>query len=156
MPLIRLTTIVYAPIQTCFDLARSIDAHMCSTAHTKKKAIAGRTSGLCEPGDTITWQAVHFGILQKLSVQITAMDKPFYFKDEMIKGIFAVMQHQHYFEEVGCNTKMRDEFFFKAPLGILGRLAEKLFLEKYMQQLLFRRNAILKSLAEKQHIQSTT
>src|SRR5579885_574846 len=146
MSLIQLTTIIDAPIEICFDLARSVDAHMVSTAHTKEKAIAGRTSGLFELGDTITWQAVHFGITQKLSVQITEMQEPFYFKDEMTKGIFASMKHKHYFETENGTTKMTDEFFFKAPLGILGRLAEKLFLEKYMRQLLVRRNEILKAL----------
>lgn len=149
MSLIQLTTIIYAPIETCFDLARSVDAHMHSTAHTKERAIAGRTYGLCELGDTITWQAIHFGVTQKLSVQITEMQQPFYFRDEMTKGIFAAMKHTHYFETENGATKMTDEFFFKAPLGILGRFAEKLFLEKYMRQLLIRRNEILKVLAEK-------
>lgn len=43
---------------------------------------------------------------------------------------------------------MEDVFTFSAPLGPLGLLAEWLFLEKYMRQLLIKRNAVIKAFAE--------
>ena len=46
MPLIELHTEVAAPIERVFDLSRSIDLHVASTAHTGEAAIAGVTSGL--------------------------------------------------------------------------------------------------------------
>ena len=46
MPIIELETRIYSDIETCFDLARSIDLHTISTAASNEKAIAGRTSGL--------------------------------------------------------------------------------------------------------------
>jgi hypothetical protein len=39
-------------------------------------------------------------------------------------------------------------FEFAAPLGVLGRVAERLFLTAYMRRLLEKRNAILWSVAE--------
>jgi hypothetical protein len=43
---------------------------------------------------------------------------------------------------------MTDRFEFSAPLGILGILAERTFLARYMRRFLERRNAILKHAAE--------
>jgi len=150
MTTIHLTTFINAPISVCFDLARDIDAHQLSTSRTKEKAIAGRLTGLCEEGDVITWKAVHFGIPQKLTVRITKLIKPNYFEDEMTKGAFSSMRHKHLFEEKENGTIMKDEFEFKAPFGILGTIAEKLFLRSYMTRFLKERNSFLKSLAEKQ------
>ncbi len=74
MPIITLKTYVNADKQTVFDLARSIDLHQISTKHTNEKAIAGRLSGLIELNETVTWQARHFGITQKLTSKITILN----------------------------------------------------------------------------------
>ena len=148
MPLIELSTEIEAPIERVFNLARSIDAHMASAGQTGERAVAGRTSGLIEPGETVTWEARHFGVKQRLTVKITEMSFPHSFEDEMLKGAFASMHHRHEFEEVNGITVMRDYFRFSAPLGILGRVAEKLFLTAYMERFLEIRNAHLKAAAE--------
>ncbi len=150
MPSIHLSTRINAPVETCFNLARSVDVHMASTAKTNEKAIAGRTSGLCEENDEITWEAIHFGIKQNLSVRITKMEFPFFFEDEMLKGAFRSMKHRHYFKSGNDHTVMTDEFNYTSPLGWLGRLADILFLEKYMRSFLILRNQFIKSLAENQ------
>jgi hypothetical protein len=72
MPIIRLQTIIHAPQKIVFDLSRNIDLHQVSPAQTGEKAIAGRTSGLIEQGETVTWQAKHFGVVQQLTSKITA------------------------------------------------------------------------------------
>ncbi len=43
---------------------------------------------------------------------------------------------------------MIDLFTFRAPLGIFGRVAEVLFLTRYMRGLLLTRNRYLKQVAE--------
>jgi hypothetical protein len=86
MPEIQLTTTIQSTIEVCFDLARSIDLHQISTAHTNEKAVAGATKGLINLNELVTWQAVHFGIKQKLTSKITAFNKPFYFRDEQVKA----------------------------------------------------------------------
>ena len=148
MATIYLKTFIEAPVQTCFDLARNIDAHQLSASRTKEKAIAGRTSGLCEEGDVITWQANHFGFKQKLTVKVTKMEPFVYFEDKMIKGAFSSMKHKHSFEALKNGTNMADEVTFKAPLGIFGSIGEKLFLTRYITKFLKERNSLLKSLAE--------
>ena len=74
MALIQLTTRIAAPAERVFDLARSIDAHMASTSQSGEKAIAGRTSGLIEEGETVTWEAKHFGVKQRLKVKMTKVE----------------------------------------------------------------------------------
>ena len=148
MPVFELQTHIHAPIGRVFDLARSIDAHMHSTSQTGEKAIGGRTSGLIEEGETVTWEATHFWVKQHLSVRITKMDRPHFFEDQMLSGAFASMSHQHFFQDLNGSTEMKDVFTFQAPLGILGRLAENLFLTNYMTKFLQKRNQTLKDLAE--------
>jgi ligand-binding SRPBCC domain-containing protein len=99
-------------------------------------------------GETVTWEARHFGVTQRLTVKITSMDWPHVFSDEMINGAFSSMKHVHQFSPEGTGTVMRDDFHFSAPLGILGRLAEGLFLTQYMTKFLRARSQALKELAE--------
>jgi ligand-binding SRPBCC domain-containing protein len=148
MSKIELSIQINAPVERCFDLSRSIDLHMESTKHTGEKAIAGRTSGLIEMGETVTWRAKHFGIWQNLSSKITQFDRPNSFTDEMVSGAFKSFKHQHIFSDAGGQTLMRDVFIFESPLGILGKLADILFLRKYMEDLLIKRNQVIKDAAE--------
>ena len=148
MPEIILKTTIDASIQTCFDLARSIDLHKISTHRTKEYVIAGRKEGLIKKGETVTWRAKHFGIWQNLTVQITAFEEPKYFCDEMKKGIFKNFKHDHIFEEKEGRTIMIDRFNFESPLGILGEIFNTLVLTNYMKKFLEKRNEVIKEYAE--------
>lgn len=148
MATILLETRINAPAEVCFDLSRNVDAHTASMQGSKEKAIAGVTTGLLNTGDTVTWQANHFFVKMNMTVKITEMQYPVYFIDEMIKGPFSKLWHRHSFLQQDGYTLMKDEFEFRAPLGILGKIAEWLFLENYMQQLLVQRNIALKKMAE--------
>lgn len=81
MPKITLHTRIKADIQTCFDLARDIDFHQRSMEASNERAVAGKTSGLIELGESVTWEAKHFGIRQRLTSKITICDAPTYFVD---------------------------------------------------------------------------
>lgn len=144
MPTIELRTIIHADIQTCFDLSRNIDFHKASMAHSDEKAIAGKTSGLIELGEWVTWEAKHFGIKQRLTSKITKLDAPNYFVDEMVSGAFKSFKHEHVFQQLKSSTLMVDKFHFQSPYGILGRIINALFLKRYMTNLLKTRNAFLK------------
>ena len=108
MPTIELETEIEAGIETCFDLSRSIDLHQLSTAKTKEIAVEGITSGLIGLNESVTWQATHFGIRQKLSSRITEFNRPLHFRDEQMKGAFKYIIHDHYFEKQGANVIMKD------------------------------------------------
>jgi ligand-binding SRPBCC domain-containing protein len=148
MPTIRLETCILAPVERCFDLSLSVDVHDGSMVHTHERPIAGMMTGMMQLGDTVTWEAVHFGIKQRLRSNITAYERPYRFIDEIIQGIFQEVHHAHDFVSRLPGTLMIDVFRFHAPLGILGRMAETLFLTRYMKTPLLTRNHYLKQRAE--------
>jgi ligand-binding SRPBCC domain-containing protein len=147
---IEIETIVHAPIERVFDLARSIDAHVASTPGTEERPIAGKTSGLIDLGEEVTWQARHFFVRQHLTSRIVLFDRPTHFRDSMVKGAFKRFDHDHFFTSQGDgkSTLCRDVFEFEAPLGPLGKIADWLVLHRYMMRLLQTRLRILKELAE--------
>jgi len=148
MPTISLELFIAAPPERCFDLARDIDLHTRSVATTSERAVGGVMSGLIGPGDIVVWEAVHFGVRQRLTSHITHFDRPRSFTDEMVRGAFAALRHVHEFAPVEGGTVMRDVLEYTAPLGPLGRLADWLFLERYMRRFLLERNGYLKRVAE--------
>jgi len=149
MPTIELTRHVAAPPERCFDLARSIELHTESTAATGERAVAGVTQGLIGPGESVTWEARHFGVRQTLTSRITMYDRPRHFRDEQVRGAFAAFTHDHFFTPDGRGgTVIRDVFTFRAPLGVLGRLAGWLFLTRYMRRFLATRLEIVAATAE--------
>ena len=148
MPRIILKTFIKAPAELCFDLSRSVDVHMASTGGSGERAIAGVTSGMMNLGDTVTWEAVHFGVRQRLTSRITAFDRPRLFVDEMQRGAFKRWRHTHLFKPSDGGTLMVDAVDYVSPLGPLGNLADVLFLKSYMTRLLEARNGYIRKLAE--------
>ncbi|MCI3937126.1 SRPBCC family protein [Chryseobacterium aahli] len=149
MSKIYLTTIIKADINTVFDLSRDIDLHQKSTFKTGEKAIAGKTSGLIELGETVTWRAKHLGFYQTHTSKITEMEKPNKFTDVMLKGRFKSFKHQHIFKQEGKNTIMTDILEFESPFGIIGKLFNIFFLKNYMKNFLLERNKIIKNTAQR-------
>ncbi len=149
MPKIEIHTYIEANKQICFDLARNIDFHQESLKHSNEKAISGKTSGLIGLGESVTWEAKHFGFTQILTSKITEFESPNYFVDEMVSGAFKSFRHLHIFQQKRKQTLMIDEFYFQSSFGFLGKLANRLFLEKYIINLLKIRNQLLKEVAEK-------
>lgn len=148
MALIQLTTIINAPIERVFDLARNVELHVHSATATSESAVGGVTEGLVTLGDEIEWEARHFGIRQRLLVEITAYERPVHFRDEMRKGSFARMIHDHRFSDVEGGTEMTDRFEYHAPFGVVGRAVEVVFLTQYLRRFLQERNRVLKGVAE--------
>ena len=145
------TTLIHAPIERVFDLARSVEVHLLANIHSGEQALAigGFTSGLTSLHDSVTWRARHFGVWQNLTSEVTAFDPPTYFQVTMTRGIFRSMQADHHFRTLpNGDAEMRDDFRFAAPIPLLGRIAEVLILRRYMLALLRERNAIIKQVAE--------
>jgi len=141
-------TCIQAPIERCFDLARSIDFHVQSMSHSGEKAVGGATTGLIGLGQEVTWRARHVGHWQTLTSRISGFDRPHHFQDCMVKGAFKSFIHDHNFRSDGHSTIMDDVFVFESPYGFLGRLANVLFLSRYMMRLLAERAQRLKLAAE--------
>jgi ligand-binding SRPBCC domain-containing protein len=148
---IREITRIHAPIERCFDLSRSVEVHLAGNVHSGEQAVAedGVTSGLIDLGQRVTWKARHFGVAWKLTSEITKMDRPVYFQDAMTRGPFGFMKHDHSFRSLSADeTEMTDVFCFSGPLGLLGRMAESVYLARYMRVLLRERNSVIRQIAE--------
>ena len=150
MPIVRIETVIRAPIVSCFDLARDPDLHARSVAQTGERVISRTGTGLLGLGDVVTFEARHFGVRQRLTARITRFEPPYLFEDRMVRGAFRSFTHVHAFEQTAAGTRMLDTFEYRAPLGPLGWLAERLFLMWYLRRLLTARAAFLKQHAERE------
>lgn len=148
MTTVEVETWIAAPLETCFDGARDITLHVQTSAFTRERAVAGVTSGLIGPGDSVTFEGVHFGLTLRLSARVTEFEFPRRFVDTQTQGAFQSMQHTHEFTASGDGTLMRDTLCWVSPLGVLGTIADALFLRRHMEQFLVRRNAGLKRVLE--------
>jgi ligand-binding SRPBCC domain-containing protein len=122
MPILRLETRIAASLESCFDLTRDVDAHMRTAARSRERAVAGVT---------------------------TRYERPRLFVDEMVEGAFRRLTHTHEFRAIDDGTLMVDIFDYASPLGVLGRLADVLFLKRYLLRFLSERARVLKDEAER-------
>ncbi len=144
-------TVIDAPAERCFDLARSVEVHLLGNVHNGEQAVAmgGAVTGLLGRGDLVTWQARHFGLRYRLTSQIMAYHRPVYFQDAMRQGPFRSMTHDHFFRRLpDGRTEMKDIFSFAAPVPVAGPVVEKLVLRRYMRELLRERNRVIREVAE--------
>ena len=148
MPTIHLTAFVAAPIERVFDLSRSVDLHKHSMRKHKEEPIGGVINGLLNKGTEVTWKAHHLFKTRILKTKITAFDKPNSFTDEQVTGDFKMMKHEHHFKPCENGTIMIDLIEFEAPYGSVGKLFSKLYLTRYLKNLIEQRNKSIKELAE--------
>lgn len=143
------TTLIFAPIARCFDMARSVEVRLAGGMEWHEEAISGVTSGLLEFGDRVTWEGLHLGGLRTITTKVTALYPPFYFQETMVEGPFKSLQHDHIFREVESGaTELRDILCFAAPLLLGGHMAETFVLRNHMEKVLEERNLTLRQLTE--------
>ncbi|WP_229675600.1 SRPBCC family protein [Saccharibacillus kuerlensis] len=145
--------VIRAPIGICFDAARNIGLHPQTVwPSTRERALpSGRTEGLIEKGETVVFEAIHFGVRQQLVSVVEEMDKPHVFVDRMHKGAFRHMMHRHEFEETAEGTLVRDILEFGSPLGPIGQVFDALVLKRYMRSFILYRQRKMKNLIENVH-----
>jgi ligand-binding SRPBCC domain-containing protein len=149
MTRIVIETKIRAPIELCFDLARDINAHRESAAFSSERVIPpGRTEGLLELGDLVAFEGRHFGIKQRFVARITGFDRPHRFDDEMVEGSFKWLRHCHEFSFSNGVTSVRDTLEWQPPLGLIGRVADVIFLRRHMHWFVSTKQNALKVLAE--------
>lgn len=142
------TTRLPTDIETAFDLSLTVEVHVESFSRSQERAVAGVTSGVMKLDEEVTWRARHFGRVWTMRSRISALERPTRFVDEQVRGPFAQWWHEHRFTPIDdTTTEMVDVIVFRAPLGILGRIAERIGLTWYMRRLIDARNDTLVRLA---------
>ncbi|SEM00452.1 hypothetical protein SAMN04487910_3879 [Aquimarina amphilecti] len=152
MTIIQLHTFIHAPIVTVFDNARNINLHMDSAYKTKEIAIAGKTSGLIDIYETVTWRGKHFGIYLKHQSKITSLRHPTFFIDEMINGHFKSFKHQHIFKETSNGTEMIDLLSYETPYSLFGKIFDRMILKNHLTKFLLTRNKFIKMKTEQSSV----
>jgi len=146
---ITIDTAIAAPRELCFDLARDVTAHAQSAAFSDERIVGpGKTSGLLEMGDLVTFEGKHFGVRQRFTARIVEMNRPRSFADIMVHGSFKWLRHIHEFQEDGRGTLMRDILIWRAPLGPIGVIADWLFVKRHMEWFVRTKQHHLKAIAE--------
>jgi ligand-binding SRPBCC domain-containing protein len=147
VPHFELVTTIAAPIEVCFDVNLDVDLHTQSTG-AREEIVGGVRSGRMALGDEVTWRARHFGLPWTMTSRITEYERPRRFVDEQVDGPFASWHHEHRFHESDGSTIVTDVVDYRSPLGMLGALADRIRLERYLLDLLRTRNDFLKRAAE--------
>ena len=146
MTRIVIETVIRAPVELCFDLARDVAVHAKSAAFSGERLVEpGRMSGLLELGDLVTFEGRHFGIRHRFTTKIIQVEPPHIFVDEMVRGAFHSLTHIHEFHSHQSGTLMRDTLEWQAPLGWL---ADALFLKRHMRWFVHTKQHHLKAIIE--------
>lgn len=77
MTTIQLTTLIHAPVETCFQLALSIDLELEAAKAHNLRAVGGVTSGA---GQRVKWKTKQFGITVSHVSEITGFQEPLFFR----------------------------------------------------------------------------
>jgi ligand-binding SRPBCC domain-containing protein len=148
MTTIELTTQIEAPVETCFQVALSIDLELQAAKTHHIRAVSGVTSGIIGPGQRVGWKTKQFGITVSHVSEITGYQHPLFFQDRMVKGIFEFFEHDHFFQPLSPNrTEMRDLLRFRIPFWLLGAISERLIVRSRLTQLLLLRNKLIQKTA---------
>ena len=92
-------------------------------------------------GQIITYKVSPFPFVKMNWVtEITSVKEKEFFIDEQRFGPYSMWHHEHYFEELpNGNTLIKDKVSYKIPLGVLGHIAQVLFVKKQLHEVfLFR------------------
>ena len=65
--------------------------------------------------------------------EITYMEEGKYFVDEQRFGPYSLWHHQHHFKAIDGGVEMTDIVHYKVPFGILGDIAQRLFVKQQLK-----------------------
>lgn len=102
-------------------------------AHMGFRITSGEPASMY-PGQIITYKVAPLpGIKTNWVTEITHVEKGKFFVDEQRFGPYSMWHHEHHFEEVEGGIMMTDKVSYKIPFGILGHIAQSLFVEKQLR-----------------------
>lgn len=78
--------------------------------------------------------------------EITHVKELAYFIDDQRIGPYKLWHHQHFFNKVKDGVEMTDIVHYQAPFGIIGKLAELLFINKKVKSIFDYRNRVLEDM----------
>ncbi len=145
---IEFNTHIKAPIQHCFDLARSIDFHKLSAGPIKEESVAGCMTGLIGYNQHALMKSELWGLQFCTEIKIVKFNPPFFLSYEITDSRFISVFHDYYFYDISEETVMINHFYYQTKWGLPGELFRFLFLEKFLSRMITKRNDLLREYAE--------
>lgn len=141
--LLRTVTVINAPLPEVFRFFSQAENLGVITPPTLAFDIQTPRPIPMASGTVIDYR-IHLGPLpMKWRTMIERFDPGVRFVDSQRKGPYAAWWHEHHFRADGAQTVMEDRVYFRAPLGVAGRVAEALFVEPMLRRIFsFRATAI--------------
>ena len=78
--------------------------------------------------------------------EITQVSEPNYFIDNQRFGPYSMWHHKHFFKEIEGGVEMIDLIHYVVPFGILGQIANSLFVRRQLNGIFAYRKKVLKEL----------
>jgi len=124
---LRTTTVVKAPLQDAFAFFSKAENLGMLTPAAMKFSIEGRAPAI-EEDATISYRLRVGPLPIAWRSRIVSWIPGARFIDLQEKGPYSAWWHEHSFRSLGSSTLMEDRVRYAPPLGMLGRLANRLFI----------------------------
>ena len=88
------------------------------------------------PGQIISYKVAPLpGIKTNWVTEITHVQEGHFFVDEQRFGPYSMWHHEHHFHQEENQVLMIDKVSYKIPFGVLGHLAQLLFVKKQLREI---------------------
>lgn len=105
-------------------------------SHMKFDIISKHQGNRMYPGQVIEYKVSPLpGFRTYWMTEITHVQDKQFFVDEQRFGPYSLWHHQHHFKEVEGGVEMTDIVHYKIPFGILGDLAQVLFVKQKLNEI---------------------
>jgi ligand-binding SRPBCC domain-containing protein len=148
MASIHLTTFVAAPVDRVFDLSRHMALYKMLFHNRRETFTSGAASNTLAKGETISVLIKTAGRSRMSMIKITDLSRPKSFVEEQVKGDLEKYRHEHHFKPVENGTIIIDLVDYGMPKDFFGRMLGKFYFKKYIEELLQKRNDLIRSYAE--------
>jgi ligand-binding SRPBCC domain-containing protein len=85
------------------------------------------------------------GISVYWMTEITHVKLHTFFVDEQRKGPYALWHHQHHFKTIPGGVEMTDLVHYRIPFGIIGKIANTVFVRKKLERIFQYRRKVIES-----------
>lgn len=137
-----------APVERVYDLSRHVALYRMLFQNRKESFSSGAGSNLLGKDETVSIVVKHAGKSRMMMIKVTDLKRPHSFIETQVKGDLENFKHEHHFKPVANGTIIIDLVEYGMPRDLIGKLFGKIYFRKYMEELLHKRNEIIRSYAE--------
>lgn len=148
MPTLHTTTFMAQSAEVVFDLTRHVGLQRDALSAYQQQAVAGTRFGLLASGETITWRSRHFFRDLLFRLRILELVVPERIILEQAMGPFQFFRQERHVKPCENGCFLIDLVHYEWKQGRLGRIADRLFLRRYLETILNQHIEAIKKAAE--------